>query len=651
MSFESSIKSFNGGFGGKNKNAKVREIPQEFSDIENPFDIPDDFGKIENPFDIPETSNIKEKKVFIGTVDEVQQQLVKFNEQKAFEKKLEEEELKKKELEKLEEIKGKVFRPLGYKGEKNIVWSYFRQGLFELSAKDFTRPNVKNLFGYSNLCEAYPNRDKDGLKVEGYNHDQFCDEVSTKCIKAGTFNIEDYVGYGIFTDPFNKDHLIVNTEKIWGTNPEFNGQRVFGKKIFANDKDLDLSPNDKIATQEDFKNWYDFLGTWNYSRGRQDQDLIFGWSIVAPLAGCVNWRTHFSLTGAQGTGKSTLQECLERYFGALGEKVDGESSEAGIRQKVGASSGVVLIDESESDGTKIASTLRFLRTASSGGSVLRGTADQSGKGFTLKLCGMIGGIVPPMLNPADLSRYLCIEMLQKGEKVHPLFKDQDKQSEIGKGSIMFMIKNYKMFKNVCKLVRIELLKQYDVSRYADTFTTLIAAAYIGLNMDCDEAKIAEYVKTFDFTKERTQMETKDHDNLLEHILKATIKTDKATGTVIELINDIFSIHTEESDKREFARGLGRNGLKVDKLANTYKLYIATKDVNLIKLLRNTKFSNGNLTSVLTRLTNAQLEKDSVSIGGVRSPRSSVVVVDLNVNDYNFDNIPKPAPKPETKPGE
>jgi len=255
--------------------------------------------------------------------------------------------------------------------------------------------------------------------------------------------------------------------------------------------------------------------------------------------------------------------------------------------------------------------------------------------FILKLTGMIGGIVAPALNPADLSRFLRIELLPKGEKVHPLLIDIDRQNEIGKKTIMFIIKNYKMFKSVCKKVRKQLLNDYDNSRYADSFTTLIAGAYIGLNQNDDDAGINEFMKNFNFEKEKIQMATKDHNNLLNKILKTSFRSDIGMYSVIEMINAVFNKDNEADIKKDFKRTLGRNGMKVEETEGSYKLFIATKDDNFVKMFRGSKFDAGDITSVITRIENTELLKDSVMIGGTRSQRSTVVVIDLPKKDYTF----------------
>lgn len=76
-------------------------------------------------------------------------------------------------------------------------------------------------------------------------------------------------------------------------------------------------------------------------------------------------------------------------------------------------------------------------------------------------------------------------------------------------------------------------------------------------------------------------------------------------------------------------------MKVEETEGSYKLFIATKDDNFVKMFRGSKFDAGDITSVITRIENTELLKDSVMIGGTRSQRSTVVVIDLPKKDYTF----------------
>lgn len=530
------------------------------------------------------------------------------------------------------------FKCLGYKEGINYLWSNLRQCLCVFQAKDLKQENYLNYFGLQFLKDKYQKYNSKG-EASGFDNLELSGDIIDGCIDKGVFNLKNMHGFGIFVDPSDSDHLIINGSEIWGTNPNFTNSRVFGKNIYANLKDLDLPKNTPQATLEEFNEWFDLLGTWNYKRGRQDQLLIFGWTIAAAFAGVLNWRTHFSLTGQQGTGKSTQQLVIGNFLGEFAIVLDGQSTEAGIRQKVASSSCAVLIDEAESNSDKIGKMLTFFRTASSSGVVAKGTTDQSGLDFQIKLVGMLGGIVPPQMEASDLSRFLRIELLTKSEKIHPLLKNVNRQNEIGKKCIKYIIDNYALFKKVCKLVRAQLEKNLakegnseSNSRYMDTFTVLIACAYLGLNQNDDVKNIEEFIKQFNFEKERTAMQTKDQDILLNKLLQSNIKDDDLGNN--DLINYINMYAKGNKDMKNHVRVvLGKYGFKLDVSEEYYTLYIATKNENLKKLTRYSKFESGDLLPILSRLKNSCLMSESVMIGSIRQARNTVIKIDLDKNDY------------------
>ena len=207
--------------------------------------------------------------------------------------------------------------------------------------------------------------------------------------------------------------------------------------------------------------------------------------------------------------------------------------------------------------------------------------------------------------------------------------------------IMYIVRNYKLFKSVSLQIRKLLLSDNNNSRYADTFTNILAGAYVSLNHNDNAEDIKEFMKQFDFNKEKAQMESKDHDNLLNKLLKSSLRGEKGTYSIIEMINVVHN-NIDCSDemkerRKDYRRTLGRYGFKVDLVDNTYHLYISTKDDNFIKLLRNSKFDSGDVVSVLSRIKDAELIKDSVMIGGMRTQRSSVIKLLLNKNEYYFND--------------
>ena len=98
--------------------------------------------------------------------------------------------------------------------------------------------------------------------------------------------------------------------------------------------------------------------------------LLAGWVFLAPVCGALNWRPHIWLTGAAGSGKSTIQSgYVDALLSGIGWPLQGDSSEAGIRQTLQCDAVPALIDEfepnDESDRKRMKNVLTLIRQASS----------------------------------------------------------------------------------------------------------------------------------------------------------------------------------------------------------------------------------------------------------------------------------------------
>jgi hypothetical protein len=91
-----------------------------------------------------------------------------------------------------------------------------------------------------------------------------------------------------------------------------------------------------------------YLQRFNW-RNPQDAMLLLGWLAIAPICGVLSWRPHCFVYGPPRCGKTTIHSLAAHLLHPLVISTDGQSSEAGIRQKLGPDSLPVIIDEFESD--------------------------------------------------------------------------------------------------------------------------------------------------------------------------------------------------------------------------------------------------------------------------------------------------------------
>ena len=490
--------------------------------------------------------------------------------------------------------------------------------------------------------------------------------ICDSCIKKGIYNIENIKGFGIFKDELNENELIINTAKIWGTSKEFKKERVWGRTVFNNEKDLFFNEGQDLPTNSDIKKLYDILSGWNWERGDQDIKMVTGWVLCATLAGAVNWRTHASLTGGRGTGKSTfLEYFLNKILGQFSMLADGGSSEAGIRQNVGNSSCAVLLDESESDGKRLSSILTMLRSSSSGSTLLRGTADQKAKNYSLKIAGFLAGIVPPDLNAADASRFLVLSLkpARAGARAPIEIYDEKFMKNLGLKLVAFIVKYFKDFLEIKeKVTKIMLLGGAD-GRYCETNAPLVASSFMLYNLfsnetsendifdneqcklrDFDEVEFMQFISKFDFKKEIDNNNKKDEEELLNYIFSSklsseSIRQDCVSNHLLAAIG-LYDYNEEEKgykvNKKDVKKLLGLSGIAIKEEKGLNYVYIDTTDFNFRKMIKETKFEKGNLVAVLKRHKHSveiEEEKTHISINNSKRAKGKVVKILLDLILY------------------
>jgi hypothetical protein len=148
-------------------------------------------------------------------------------------------------------------------------------------------------------------------------------------------------------------------------------------------------------------------------RRPQDAVLLLGWLAIAAICGALSWRPHCFVYGPAVSGKSTIHRLASAILRPLGLSIDGQSSEAGIRQVLGCDSLPVVVDEFETDqgANRLAGVVRLARSASSAESpVLRGTQGGQAIQYSIRTAFFFSAINVTGMNPADETRILFLEL-------------------------------------------------------------------------------------------------------------------------------------------------------------------------------------------------------------------------------------------------
>lgn len=167
---------------------------------------------------------------------------------------------------------------------------------------------------------------------------------------------------------------------------------------------------------------------------RAQSVLLTGWLGCALVGGALDWRPMVWMTGESGSGKSTLQKIVSLIMGASLVS-SSDATPAGIYQTVGYSSRAAAIDEAESDpqSPKMRNMVALVRQSSSGGEVLRGSADaKRTHSFTARSSFLLSSIIVPPLNSQDLLRIAMLELSRLPEGQKPPLLEAGKLAAIGR---------------------------------------------------------------------------------------------------------------------------------------------------------------------------------------------------------------------------
>lgn len=226
--------------------------------------------------------------------------------------------------------------------------------------------------------------------------------------------------------------------------------------------------------------------TWNWRRPEIDPKLLLGFTAMSMLSGALQWRSACYLTGERGSGKSTLQEVLGVVLGrALHKSVN--TSGPGIYQKLRHDCTPVWVDEleaqSESNMRKVVEIIELIRTASSGGSINRGSSEGIAREYQCRSPFIASSINIPPMRGQDQSRFAILQLqpfpeLPEGQEPKDLSFEEAQLTKIGREILRRMIDGWPRWPLVLKVFRHALIKAGHDPRGADQFGVLLAAGHI-----------------------------------------------------------------------------------------------------------------------------------------------------------------------------
>jgi len=334
-------------------------------------------------------------------------------------------------------------------------------------------------------------------------------------------------------------------------------------------------------------------------------NLLAGWLALAPICGVLDWRPHIWITGQSGTGKSYIQDEIIPILGSMVIFVQGCSTEAGVRQTLGADALAVSFDESEPDGFKasarIGHILELARQASSskGGMIAKGTASGEAQLFNIRSMFCMSSVAVGLARRSDMSRFTVLSMAQPPHGAEGLARFQQIQELAavtcdGPMADRFVARSCHMAATIIKSARVfsEVFCAMKTNRRnADQIGALLAGYW---SLVSDEPATPEdariIVNDIDLDGVTPEADSNDEAQFLSHLMAKRIRCDVAdraghTTTVERTISELINTAVNFYDAGEDA-GLQRHGMRCLEDG----LFIASQHPGLADLLDDTQWS-------------------------------------------------------------
>lgn len=268
---------------------------------------------------------------------------------------------------------------------------------------------------------------------------------------------------------------------------------------------------------------YDVLRTWNWTRQLIDRDLMFGWIGAAMIGGALDVRPICWLTGDKATGKSTLHKLLKLLFGDA-MLATGDTSSAGLYQRVGPASLAIAVDELEADADnkRAMDLIKLARNAFSGAVMFRGGADHKGVSFQARSAFLFSSILIPPLGSQDRSRMAILDLKPLPPDTKVLNLDPKHWRGVGKAILRRLIDNWPRFAPTLERYSMTLAEAGHDMRGAQQLATLLTCRDLILfDHEVDSDTLTELAARFAPAELSEIADTEaDHVQCLNHLAQA-----------------------------------------------------------------------------------------------------------------------------------
>ena len=340
-----------------------------------------------------------------------------------------------------------------------------------------------------------------------------------------------------------------------------------------------------------------------------------------------DWRPQIAVTGESNSGKSYLWIAMERLFGKLGLRA-AKPSAAGLRQAIGNTSRIVLIDEFEKDRHR-AEILEMLRASSRGDKIPRGTPGQKAVTSALKNIAWVAAIEVGLNAEADKNRFISLELVkpppeQAGKLVMPTVAEL---SDLGQRALAVAIRCIERARPLATKLRDTRVPGVD-TRIVESYAVPAAMLAAIDGASDDEAREILRLLLEDLDKDEIEVDI-DKMAVLRDIMGSQIQSGNVRLTAAQWLDIVIR---QQSKHEEAEIVLARSGIKFSRFTAGEArkavtegggsgiaegdpcLVLAHKHIQT-HLLRNTQWDGKRVDTIIARIAGAT--RGNRNIGSLR----------------------------------
>ncbi len=355
-----------------------------------------------------------------------------------------------------------------------------------VEAGKHTKLVITSLFATSTdwLRTHFPRTlDRETGQPRSWQHEAVAEALMAACQMTNpSLNLSDALrGRGVWLG--QDDELVVHLgATVQAGKNQMEAGRMLGRHIYPRRPEMltpVAEPQPAGAADGPAAELAAWLARWRFAQPAGPR-LLAGWIGAALLCGALAWRPHVWLVAPRGSGKSTLIAFLARLLDGMLLSVE-DTTEAALRATLECDALPIALDEqepAEDQNQRLNRIINLLRLASSGGTVIRGTADHGTVRQVLRFSAIAASVVRPPLTAQDLTRITPIALAPLPRDAVPPALPASVLRLLGRRLFRRMLDAWPRWHET-RLQFHHCLREHGLdARNADQFGTLLACAWL-----------------------------------------------------------------------------------------------------------------------------------------------------------------------------